>query len=232
MWQGRAGTANQAEENSMDEAIRQGFMVFVSDGDAGIGSVREVAPDGRAELVIYVENAGDFIVPLSAVESVHADKVILDCTRLTPDLRTAINHAHDAEDRNFVAHSPVGEDSDAFSSSFIEQQRQRLVALRSELLGGEGRATANARAFQEQHGAEAQEFEERAQDMAQNEIRQARHDVDRQRLANIDRALRKIEEGTYGLSDLSGTRIRKARLAITPEALFTVEEEEAREKKT
>lgn len=213
----------------MDEAIRQGFMVFVSDGDAGIGSVRKVAPEGRAELVIYVENAGDFIVPLSAVESVHADKVILNCARITPGLRVAIGHAHDAEDRNFVAHSAAGDDSGAFSGGFIERQRERLMALRNELLGGEGRATANVRVFQEQHGAEAQEFEDRAQDMVQNEIRQARHDVDRQRLANIDRALRKIDEGTYGLSDLSGARIPQARLEATPEAILTVQEEQSRE---
>ncbi len=215
----------------MYEAIKQGFMVFVSDGDAGIGSVRQVAPAGRSELVVYVENAGDFVVPLSAVESVHSDKVILSCDRITPGLRAAIGHAHDAEDRTFVAHSPAGEDSGTFSATFIEQQRERLLALRAQLLGSEGSGVASARDFKEQHGQEAQEFEDRAQDMVQNEIRQARHDVDLQRLGNIDRALRKIENGTYGLSELSGARIPQARLLITPEALLTVEEEEQRERK-
>lgn len=214
----------------MHEAIKQGFMVFVSDGEAGIGSVRQVAPAGRAELVIHVENAGDFIVPFGAIAAVHADKVILNRERITPDLRTAIGHAHDAEDRNFVAHSPAGDDSDTFSSDFIEQQRERLLALRAQLLGSELAGSASAREFQEQHGEEAQEFEERAQEMAQNEIRQALHDVDLRRLSNINRALRKIEEGTYGRSDVSGQRIPLARLAIAPEALLTVEEEQAREK--
>jgi hypothetical protein len=59
-----------------------------------------VTPRGRRELVIYVENAGDFVVPLSAVKDVHAQKVILDRGKLDHRLRAAIDHAHDAEDPN------------------------------------------------------------------------------------------------------------------------------------
>jgi DnaK suppressor protein len=44
------------------------------------------------------------------------------------------------------------------------------------------------------------------------------------------RALQKIDESTYGLSDLSGEPIPKARLEIVPEAFLTVQEEEEREK--
>jgi hypothetical protein len=59
------------------------------------GAVREVSPNG---LVVYVENAGDFHVPLDAVEAVHSQKVILTCGKLNRRLREAINHAHDAEE--------------------------------------------------------------------------------------------------------------------------------------
>jgi hypothetical protein len=62
--------------------------------------VRQVAPGGRQEVVIYVENAGDFNVPLDAVEAVHAQKVILTRDKLDKKLRQAIAHAHDAEDPN------------------------------------------------------------------------------------------------------------------------------------
>jgi hypothetical protein len=74
------------------------FEVFVSDKDKPFGAVRRVGPHGRPELVVYVENAGDFTVDLSAVRSVHAQKVIVDGDRLTPALKRAIGHAHDAED--------------------------------------------------------------------------------------------------------------------------------------
>ena len=48
--------------------------------------------------MIYVENAGDFVVPLEAVEAVHAQKVIVNCRKLEQRLREAIGHAHDAEE--------------------------------------------------------------------------------------------------------------------------------------
>lgn len=84
----------------MHEQIRQpierGFMVFAAEGEAGIGSVRQVR-EQAPELVVYIENAGDFDLPLSAVRSVHDDKVVLDCDRLDAPLREAVNHARDAE---------------------------------------------------------------------------------------------------------------------------------------
>ena len=82
----------------MRETIQVGYQTFVSDGDVAFGAVRQVAPQGRPELVIYVENAGDFVVPLAAVDAVHAHKVILNCDRLDRELRRAIGHAHDAEE--------------------------------------------------------------------------------------------------------------------------------------
>jgi len=61
---------------------------------------REVFPNGRPELVIYVENAGDFVVPLAAVDAVHSQKVILNCAKLERGLRQAIGHARGAEEPN------------------------------------------------------------------------------------------------------------------------------------
>jgi len=81
----------------MREHIEVGYQTFVSDGGEEFGAVRQVAPHGRPELVIYVENGGDFVVPLDAVEAVHSQKVILNCRKLERRLREAIGHAHDAE---------------------------------------------------------------------------------------------------------------------------------------
>jgi hypothetical protein len=85
----------------MRENIEVGFQAFVSDGGDEFGAVRAVAPGGRSELVIYVENAGDFAVPLDAIESVHSGKVIFNCAKLDHRLRRAIGHAHDAEKPGF-----------------------------------------------------------------------------------------------------------------------------------
>ena len=117
----------------------------------------------------------------------------------------------------------------SLSDDFIALQRKRLMALRQQLLGGEENTIADERASQEEHGDEAEEFEDAAQGMAQNEVNQALHDVNDQRISDIGRALQKIDEGTYGLSDESGDPIPKARLEATPEAILTVEEQSRRE---
>ena len=78
-----------------EEKIREGFDAFVHDAGKSFGAVREV---GRGRIVVFVENAGDFTVPLGAVAAVHAQKVILNPARLDKRLREAIKHAHDAED--------------------------------------------------------------------------------------------------------------------------------------
>jgi hypothetical protein len=81
-----------------NEQIQEGFEVFVSDADKPFGAVRQVSPHGRTELVVYVENAGDFPIALSAIKAVHSQKVIVDCDKLDHRLRKAIGHAHDSED--------------------------------------------------------------------------------------------------------------------------------------
>ncbi len=83
----------------MTEMIEAGFMAFVAEGSEGIGAVRSV---NHAALVIYVENAGEFIVPRSAVKAVHDQKVILNPIHLDKALLKAVGHAHDDEDPNLV----------------------------------------------------------------------------------------------------------------------------------
>lgn len=77
--------------------IEIGYQVFAVDGGEEFGAVRDVIPGGRPEIVIYVENTGEFVVPLSAIKAVHSQKVVLDMTKVEPRLRDAIVHAHDAE---------------------------------------------------------------------------------------------------------------------------------------
>ena len=78
------------------EKIEVGFQAFVNDSPEEFGAVRSISQDGRS-LTVYVENAGDFPVPASAVISVQSEKVTFDCARLDEKLRAAIGHAHDLE---------------------------------------------------------------------------------------------------------------------------------------
>lgn len=78
--------------------IEVGFQAFLEEGGEEFGAVREVTPEGRGELVVYVENGGDFVAPLRAVRSVHDGKVIFDRARLPWAMRDAITRAHQSEE--------------------------------------------------------------------------------------------------------------------------------------
>ena len=80
----------------MSEPIEVGFQAFVSDRPEEFGAIRAISPNGR-ELTVYVENGGDFTVPIDAVVKVAYGKVTFDCKKLDHKLRNAIGHAHDAE---------------------------------------------------------------------------------------------------------------------------------------
>ena len=81
----------------MRQKIEVGFQAFVDDDAEEFGAIRYITPDGH-DLSVYVENAGDFVIPTSAVISVEEEKVTFACAKLDARLRDAIGHAHDAED--------------------------------------------------------------------------------------------------------------------------------------
>jgi DnaK suppressor protein len=110
---------------------------------------------------------------------------------------------------------------------FIARQKKRLQDLKSEL-------ERVRDGLQEDERFRAEEEEDLTQhdsgDMSQSLFtREVDATVERQierRLGHVERALQKIDEGTYGLSDDSGEPIPRGRLEAVPEAIRTVEEQE------
>lgn len=82
-------------EDMVRHAIRRDFMVFLAEGQEGIGAVHDI---DASSISVYVENFGEFIVPLSAVRSVHDQKVLLDRDQVSEKFLRAVAHAHDSED--------------------------------------------------------------------------------------------------------------------------------------
>lgn len=115
------------------------------------------------------------------------------------------------------------------SDEFIAKQRERLLALRRELLGSAEGSFAGERRLQEERGNEAEELEDEAQRVGQDISNRALRNLNNKRIGEIQRALDKIAEGTYGLSDESGEPIPQARLEAMPEAILTVEEQGRRD---
>lgn len=116
-----------------------------------------------------------------------------------------------------------------FDPAFLERQRRQLLTLRAQLQGSANSGEAEEAGIKNASLAEAHEYEDDAQKLAMLETEGNIVSRDTERLARVERALRKLDEGTYGFSDVSGKPIPEARLEATPEAVNTVEEQRASE---
>ena len=84
--------------------VSVGDQLFLEEGGEEIGAVRKVAPD---HLVVYVEAAGDFVVPGPWVRAAHDGKVVLDPEKIDPQLLAAAAASHEQE--SDAAHSGPSE---------------------------------------------------------------------------------------------------------------------------
>lgn len=122
------------------------------------------------------------------------------------------------------------ESSPELDGAYVEAQRRRLTKLREDLRKTSNTGELEERNVEAESHLQARENEDDAQklDMLEKEGILVRHAT--AQLALIERALSKIQEGTYGISDVSGRRIPKERLDATPEAINTLAEQNTLEK--
>jgi DnaK suppressor protein len=116
-------------------------------------------------------------------------------------------------------------------AAFVEKQRQQLLRLRATLVAAAQVAESEEGDVKTQRTGDALELEDDAQGLDALERDGNLVVRDLERLERVDRALRKIEEGTYGLSDRGGKPIPRERLEAVPEALYTLSEEQVLESK-
>jgi DnaK suppressor protein len=114
---------------------------------------------------------------------------------------------------------------------FVEKQRERLEELRAELV----RMVEGLEEDQQDRGeSEGDMTENDSGDMSQSlftrEMDATVEQTMEKRLESVDRALQKIEEGTYGVCDDTGELISKGRLEAVPEALYTLEAQQRQER--
>ena len=119
--------------------------------------------------------------------------------------------------------------AEKLDKAFLERQRQRLTKLRDELVVATQGEQAEAKEINAESSGQAVEYEDDAQRLTTLELDGNLVARNARRLAQIDRALEKISEGTYGFSDASDQPIPKERLDATPEAIYTVAEQTTRE---
>jgi DnaK suppressor protein len=115
------------------------------------------------------------------------------------------------------------------TDTFLARQRGRLEKLRAELTSAGTTAEEHGR---EENSDEPRDFGDEGEMLTRRELEDSLHLLAERRLQDVERALGKIAEGTYGLSDKSGAVIPRTRLDKVPEAIYTIEEEAEREKKS
>ena len=117
--------------------------------------------------------------------------------------------------------------NDEIDHQFVERQRERLLGVRDELLRIREGVAEDERDLGEREGDFTEhDFGDMSQDMFTREMDASIGEQAERRLGEVDRALQKIDEGTYGLSDDSGEPIPRGRLEAVPEAIRTVEEQQ------
>jgi DnaK suppressor protein len=120
--------------------------------------------------------------------------------------------------------------SPRFDQAFLERKRRQLMALREQLQKAVESGEAEEAAVKNESAGEAREYEDAAQKLDTLETRGNLVNYDIGRLARVERALNKIDAGTYGFSDVSGQPIPDHRLEAMPEAVNTVQEQAASER--
>ena len=118
-----------------------------------------------------------------------------------------------------------------FDKSFLQSKRHELLKLREALRSTNAAARAEEADVNGNAGGEAREYEDDAQKLTTLELEGSLDARGTERLVTVERALRKIEEGTYGISDASGEAIPLERLTVVPEAIYTLAEQEALDRK-
>jgi DnaK suppressor protein len=121
--------------------------------------------------------------------------------------------------------------ADGLDREFIENQRGTLEQTREELTRMMQGLTEDD---QERGEDQAYETSDRGDLGREIHTRQLDETVSGQlesRLENVERALQKIEEGSYGICDDTGEEIPKGRMEAMPEATTTVEAQQRRDER-
>lgn len=114
--------------------------------------------------------------------------------------------------------------------TFIDRQREYLLRLQATLRSAAQGTEAEEGEVRSEVVDAAREYEDDAQELDELEVEGNLVVRDVERLQRVERALKKIDDGTYGVSDLSGQPIPRERLEAVPEATLTLSEEQRLEK--
>lgn len=109
---------------------------------------------------------------------------------------------------------------------FVQKQKERLEEMRAELRRiADGVEEDNRERAEDEGDFTEHDSGDMSQSMFTREMDATVGQAMEGRLGFVERALQKIEEGTYGVSDVSGEPIARGRLEAAPEATYKVDEQ-------
>ncbi|MEM7174388.1 MAG: TraR/DksA family transcriptional regulator [Chlamydiota bacterium] len=116
-----------------------------------------------------------------------------------------------------------------FTKEELKKFKHQLETIKEQLAKNVRNASEDVKALEEPKGYSQHQADEGTDDFDQRiaiELSTEGQGI----LREVDRALEKIEEGTYGICDISGEEIPKKRLEAIPYATMTVASQERYEK--
>ena|SRR5918993_3204057 len=116
-----------------------------------------------------------------------------------------------------------------FDEPFVARQKARLEEMRATLLRELDDMNEDEREWRENVQEARHDWGDLGSNLLARELDVAREKQVIRRLQLVERALPKIEEGTYGLCDATGEPIPRVRLKAVLEAIYTVEVQRRRE---
>ena len=117
--------------------------------------------------------------------------------------------------------------SSGYGKRFLDEIRKDLLLMRERLIRDVTRTVTRET---EQTKIDVGDFYDQASDDRDRALSLLFSERDRRNLSQIEDALKRIDEGTYGICEMTGEKIGEDRLRVMPFARFTIEAQEEMEK--
>ncbi|WP_462137027.1 TraR/DksA family transcriptional regulator [Candidatus Mycalebacterium sp.] len=114
--------------------------------------------------------------------------------------------------------------SGKYGKRFLDEITKELLLMRERLLKDVSRSTQQATSL------DVGDFYDKASDDRERILSLTFSERERNKLNQIEDALKRIDEGTYGICEMTGEKIGQDRLRVMPFARFTIEAQEEMEK--
>ena len=110
-----------------------------------------------------------------------------------------------------------------YSKEFLKEMKQMLLNMREELLED---VTRSVKEESNHLRFDVGDFYDHASEDRQRELALTLSNRERDKLMHIEQALKRVEEGTYGICEVTGEKIGEERLRVLPFTILSVEAQE------